>query len=103
MNTNRRDFLRNLGSKAAGAAATVVTPVMAYDFSHELKRLSGQFNQKLDKVSDLIGAKTEQLSNRIDSVALTQTYQQTMIHLIFLLLIISYVIDGGMTTWLFIQ
>ena len=103
MNIKRRDFLRGLGSKTAAAATAVVTPTVAYaeELSSEMKKLSDQLHEKLSSTASVLGDRIGQVSNRMDAAALTMAYQQAQLHLIFLLLFISFVIDGGMSlTWL---
>ena len=104
MDNKRREFLKNFGRKTAGATAALTVPAMAYanQFADDLKHLSGEFQHKLNETSQVLGDKISHVSNRLDGAALTMAYQQAQLHLIFLLLLISFAIDGGMTlTWLF--
>jgi len=106
MNTRRREFLRNLGSKTAAAATAVATPTAIYaeQFSSEMKKLSGQFQKKLSHTASALTDQIGQVSNRMDAAAMTMACQQAQLHLIFLLLFISFVIDGGMSlTWLMLN
>jgi hypothetical protein len=102
MDKDRRTFFRDLGAKAAGIAAASVPPAISQiDFTTEFKKFSDSMNDKFDDAVASFGKGYDQLSNRLDAAALTQTWQQAQIHLIFLLLLISFAIDGGMTlTWL---
>ena len=103
MDIKRRDFLRGLGSKTSAVAAAVVTPAMTYadELSSEIKKLSGDLHEKHSGTASSLGERIGQVSNRMDAAALTMAYQQAQLHLIFLLLFISFVIDGGMSlTWL---
>jgi len=77
MDQTRRDFFRDLGAKTAGVAATVITPTLAH--------------------AEQLGEQIREVSSRIDASALMLSYQQTQIHLLFLLLVVSFAIDGGMT------
>ncbi len=57
MDKNRREFFRNLGNKTVSAAAAVTIPAASYaaDFGAEIKKLSGDFSQKLAKTTEMIG------------------------------------------------
>lgn len=104
MDNKRRDFLKNLGRKTATAAAAVTAPTMAYadQFAEDLKHLSGEFQYKLAQTSQTLGNKISHVSARVDAASVTMAWQQAQLHLIFLLLLISFAIDGGMTlAWLF--
>jgi len=100
MDKNRRDFFRNLGSKSAVLAAGTVVPAIVYmdTFKIEIDPLSRELNQKLAKSTDGLKAQIRSLNNRLDRAALTMTYQQAQICFIFLLLLVSFAIDAGMTT-----
>ena len=100
MDKNRRDFFRNLGSKSAVLAAGAVAPAIVYmdSFKIELDTLSRELNQKLAKSTDELKAQIHSLNYRLDRAALTMTYQQAQICFIFVLLLISFAIDAGMTT-----
>ncbi|MBT8449683.1 MAG: hypothetical protein KJO69_08335 [Gammaproteobacteria bacterium] len=103
MDSKRRDFLRNLGAKTAVAAAAVATPAMDYaaSFKEELGRVSDEFQQKLSSTTADLGDRITHLGNRVDAAAINLTYQQAQLNLIFLLLVISFAIDGGMSlAWL---
>ena len=99
MDKNRRDFFRNLVSKSAVLAAGAVAPAIVYmdTFKIEIDALSRELNQKLAKSTDDLKAQIRSLNNRLDSAALTMTYQQAQICFIFLLLLISFAIDAGIT------
>jgi len=113
MDTKRREFFKVFGAKTAAAATAVVTPTVVYaeQFSDEIKKLSGQFNEKLSETASALGDRIGlvsdsigQVSDRVDAASLTMAYQQAQLHLIFLLLFISFVIDGGMSlTWLMLN
>jgi hypothetical protein len=99
MDSKRRDFFCNLGSKTAGIAACAVAPTMVQlsSLSDEIKKLNSQFNQKLSQTTAEIVNQLGGLNNRLDKAILTMTYQQMQLHFIFLLMVISFLIDGGMT------
>lgn len=109
MNQNRRDFFRTIGTKTAGIAASVAAPAAlhAESLSKHLRETSTAFSDKLssttrelnERLSEATTETTEQvreLTNRIDTSALVMSYQQVQINLIFMLLLISFAIDGGM-------
>ena len=103
MDSKRRDFFRDLGSKTAGIAACAVAPSMAQlsSLSDEIKKLGTQFNQKLSQSTAEFAEQLGRVNFRLDKAALTMTYQQLQLHFIFLLLVLSFVIDGGFTLfWL---
>ena len=105
MDQKRRDFFRNLGSKSAGLAAGAVAPTVLYAsyLKNDMEALSRKLNQKLSKSADDLKSQIESLNNRLDRAAIAMTYQQVQIAFIFLLLLVSFVIDAGMTaTWIII-
>ena len=100
---NRRDFFSNMGRKTAAVAAGVATPALVHlnSLSDELKAMSKDLKGKLGFVSAEVKEQVQSLHNRLDGAAMTLTYQQIQLHLIFLLLILSFAIDAGFTTtWL---
>lgn len=99
MDSKRRDFFRNLGSKSAGIAACAVAPTMVQlaSLSDEIKKLGSQFNQKLNQSAAEMTEQFALLNDRFDKAVLTMSYQQMQLYFIFLLLVISFAIDGGMT------
>ena len=99
MDKKRRDFFRGLGSKTAGIAACAVAPTMVQlsSLSDEISKLSSQFNQKLSQSTAEIAEQLAGINDRFDRAVLTMTYQQMQLYFIFLLLVISFAIDGGLT------
>jgi len=110
MNQSRRDFFRNLGAKTAGVAASMAAPAMlhaealteqihttAKDLNDKINVGAAELNEKIKETTSEIKDQMHRLGNRIDTSALLLSYQQAQIHLIFLLLVISFAIDGGMT------
>jgi hypothetical protein len=99
MDSKRRDFIRGLGNKTAGIAACTVAPTMAHlsSLSEEIKGLGGQFNKKLSQSAAEFNEQLGLLNQRLDRAVVTMTYQQMQLYFIFLLLVISFAIDGGMT------
>ena len=68
-----------------------------------MEALSRKLNQKLSKSADDLKSQIESLNNRLDRAAIAMTYQQDQIAFIFLLLLVSFVIDTGMTaTWILV-
>ena len=100
MDHKRRDFFRNLGSKSAGLAVGAVAPTMLYvgSLKKEMASMSQEFNQKLVKTTGELISQIQSLNGRLDRAVLAMTYQQAQIYFIFLLLLVSFVIDAGMTT-----
>ncbi len=99
MDGKRRDFFRDLGSKTAGIAACTVAPTMVQlsSLSDEIKKLGSQFNQKLSQSANEFTEQLGRVNYRLDKANLTLTYQQMQLYFIFLLLLISFAIDGGLT------
>jgi len=110
MNQSRRNFFRNLGTKTAGAAASMAAPAMlhaealteqihatAKDLNNKINESAAELNERLRETTSEIKEQMNGLGNRIDASALLLSYQQAQIHLIFLLLVLSFAIDGGMT------
>ncbi|MBT3966076.1 MAG: hypothetical protein HOF48_00820 [Gammaproteobacteria bacterium] len=110
MNQDRRDFFRNIGTKTAGAVASVAAPaaIHAESLSNQIREASSSLTEKLTNTAtelneQLSNAATETqkqvrgLTNRIDTSALMLSYQQVQINIIFMLLILSFAIDGGMS------
>jgi len=99
MDQTRRDFFRDLGAKTAGVAATVITPTLAHaeQLGEQMGQVTTELSEKIKESSSELGEQIRGVTNRIDVSALILSYQQAQIHLIFLLLVISFAIDGGMT------
>ncbi len=103
MNKSRRDFFRNLGRKTAGVAATVVTPTLAHaeqlgmQFSEQIEKVGADLGSRISETASEAREQIQGVSDRIDTAALLAGYQQAQINLLFLLLAISFAIDGGMT------
>ena len=109
MNQDRRDFFRNLGTKTAAAAASVAVPaaVHAEVLSNQIRESSDELRAKLsdtaseinERISETAGEAREQIrgvTDRIDTAALVAGYQQAQINLLFMLIALSFAIDGGM-------
>ena len=104
MDNKRRDFFRGIGNKTAGIAASAVAPTMVQlsSLSEEIRKLGSQFNQKLSLSTAEMTEQLALLNDRFDKAVLTMTYQQMQLYFIFMLLVISFAIDGGMTLlWTF--
>ncbi len=101
MDQDRRKFFRNLGAKTASVAVGAAIPAAYHTqkLALELKELAKDLNSKLSETTAQLGSQIGALSDRLDANALTMTYQQAQITLIFLLLLISFAIDGGMTLY----
>ena len=99
MDGERRDFFKSLGSKSAGIAACAVAPTAAHFslLSEEIRKLGNQFNQKLNQSTAEFTEQLAILNSRFDKAVRTMTYQQMQLYFIFLLLLISFAIDAGMT------
>lgn len=104
MDNNRRNFFRKITENAAFAAVSVTAPALAYagDFSAEMKKLSDNLNQKLSSRTEALGQRISDLGNRVDAASINQAYLQAQLHLIFLLLVISFLIDGGLSLSMFV-
>lgn len=102
MDIDRRDFFKGLGKKTAGLASGAAVPSLVYlsSLSEDLKALSQDMNSKLSKVSSEVKEQLQSLHTRLDGAALTMTYQQMQISIIFFLLLFSFAIDAGLTTYL---
>jgi len=109
MNQTRRDFFRNLGTKSAGAAASIAAPALlhaealteqihatAKDLNNKINENAAELNGKIKETTSEIKDQVHELGVRLDTTALLLSYRQAQIHLIFLLLVISFAIDGGM-------
>lgn len=103
MNHRRREFLKNLGTKGTSAVAAVATPAAVYakDFSHDIKALSDNLNAKITQKTAVLGEQIGKVGQRVESIDMRMSYQQFQLHLIFLLLLVSFLIDGGFSAiWL---
>jgi len=103
MDIKRRDFFKKFGSKTAAVAAGVAAPALVHLdlLSDGLTALSKDLNNKLGLVSAEVKEQIQLLHNRLDGAALTMSYQQLQLYFIFLLLVLSFAIDAGMTAiWL---
>ena len=99
MDINRRDFFSKMGKKASVAAAAVAAPVLVNlnALSDEFKAFSMEMNGKLGAVTSEAKEQVHALSNRLDGTALQLSYQQVQLYFIFLLLVLSFGIDAGLT------
>jgi hypothetical protein len=97
---NRRDFFEILRRKTASLAASTAAPGLAYinSISDELKALSKDLNRKLGVMPAEMKNRLQALHSRLDEAALAMSYQQMLLYFIFLLLVLSFAIDAGMTT-----
>ncbi|KHF25003.1 hypothetical protein [Solemya velum gill symbiont] len=103
MNNRRREFLKNLGTKSASVAVAVATPTAAYakDFSSEVKVLSDKLKSEMTQKTAILGEQVSRIGQRVETIDMRMSYQQFQLHLIFLLLLISFLIDGGFSViWL---
>lgn len=103
MDPTRRDFFKNLGAKGAGITASVVAPAITYtqQFSEEIEKVSSRLNEQIKDATNEIHDQVRGVSERVDASALMMGYQQTQINLIFLLLLLSFAVDGGIVlSWL---
>ena len=64
--------------------------------SNDLSTLSSDLNDKIGQVSAEMKEHLKALHNRLDGAALAMSYQQ--LYFIFLLLVLGFAIDAGMTT-----
>jgi len=105
MDMNRRAFFSNMARKTASVAASASVPALMHinSLSDKMKILSKDLNGKLGSVSAEMKEQVQSLHNRLDGAALTMSYQQMQLYFIFLLLILSFAIDAGITTiWLLV-
>jgi hypothetical protein len=105
MDINRRDFFSKMGKKASVAAAAVAAPTLVglNSLSDDFKAFSMEMNGKLGLVTAEVKQQLHGLNNRLDSTALKLSYQQVQLYFIFLLLILSFGIDAGITAaWVII-
>lgn len=95
---NRRDFIRRLGQAATMASSAGTAAAGAFSAATDAwKVTSKQLHSRIDKLTNQIQAFEAQMSGRMNELALDLEYQRWMLRIIFLLLIISFAIDGGMT------
>ena len=102
MDQSRRDFFRNLGVKSAGITASIITPTITYtQFREEIDKVASNLNKRIIETTSEMNDQVRSVTDRMDASALMLSFQQAQINLIFLLLILSFAIDGGMTLfWL---
>ena len=100
MDMKRRDFFSNMGKKTATIAAGAAAPALLHlnSLSDEMKALSKDLNGKLGAISAEVREQVQSLHNRLDGAALAMSYQQMQLYFIFLLLVLGFAIDAGMTT-----
>ena len=113
VNQDRRDFFRNIGTKTAGIAVSVATPAIVHtaafseqigsattELNHKLSEATTKLNQQVTSLASEVGDQVSGLRNKIDTSALMLSYQQIQLNIIFMLLLISFAIDGGTTFYL---
>ena len=99
MDIKRRDFFGNMGKTASVVVAGVVAPTLLHlnSVNDEFKTFCMDMNGKLGSVTDEVKEQLNSLSNRLDGTALKLSYHQVQLYFIFLLLVLSFGIDAGMT------
>jgi len=99
MDMKRRDFFSNFGRKTAAVAVSAAAPALVHmnSLSDELKALSQELNGKIGSVSAEVKEQIQSVHNRLDGAAMTMSYQQMQLYFIFLLLVLSFAIDAGIT------
>ena len=99
MDIKRRDFFSEMGKKASVVAVGVVAPTLMHlnALNDEFKAFSEEMNGKLGSVTAEVKEQLHSLNNRLDGTALKLSYQQLQLYLIFMLLVLSFCIDAGMT------
>ena len=97
MDIKRRDFFSNFGRKTAAIGAAAPALVHLNSLGDDLIALSKELNGKLGSVSAEVKEQFQSVHNRLDGVALTMSYHQIQLYFIFLLLVLSFAIDAGMT------
>ena len=100
MDMKRRDFFSNMGKKTAAVAVGAAAPALVHlnSLSDELRALSKELNGKLGVMSAEVKEQVQSLHNRLEGAALAMSYQQIQLYFIFLLLVLGFAIDAGMTT-----
>jgi hypothetical protein len=100
MDMKRRDFFSNMGKKTVAIAAGAAAPALLHlnSLSDELRALSKELNGKLGVMSAEVKEQVQSLHNRLEGAALAMSYQQMQLYFIFLLLVLGFAIDAGMTT-----
>lgn len=84
-------------ASSAGAAAAGAFSTATESATDAWKVTSKQLHSRVDKLASQIQAFETQVSSRLDELTMDLEYQRWMMKLIFLLLIISFAMDGGMT------
>lgn len=102
---DRRDFLSSISALPASAiGATAAAADTVIDYSRDAgDALMAEVEQRLEHLSQQFSELTGRLSNRLDGTTLQLNLltgqlaaQQAMLKLLFLLVLLSFVIDGGM-------
>ena len=98
MTKDRREFFRSIARKSAGLAACAAPSIMtSIDFYREIKALGANLNKKLIENTSRINERMNKLSGQLDTVMLRLEYQQFQLIFIFLLLVVSFAMDFGLT------
>lgn len=116
MDSSRREFFRNFGDKTVTATVSVMIPsvMQAVENSSDFEKysaqintkindLAGEYSEKMNKTKSDLARRIGLLNLRLHASDLCLAKQQLQLHIIFLLLLVSFAIDAGMSiTWLFI-
>ncbi len=104
MAMNRREFIKDFGTKSAGVAAgaTAFVAAQADALKKDVADLGQGLDAKLSAATADIKNHMGQLSSRMDKAALRLAHQQVQLYFIFLLIAISFAIDAGMSSAMFI-
>lgn len=93
---NRRDFIRNSARSAAAAAVPIAGAAVAGG-SELYERLSGQ----IGRTAESLQASLREMSASLGAISDRVDYLELKYRLVMALLVISMLVDGGMTWMLF--
>ena len=86
-----------VGAVNAATTASASFTTLNESFKPEFDEMFSVFKKQMDTASNMVTNQFSQLSQRVDAASLKLAHQQIQLYIIFMLLVVSFVIDGGIS------
>ena len=102
MNKDRRQFFKEFSVNAAAAVISTARPIGAdlgafsKDINAKIIKLRKEVSDQISGLSRATNSKLDQFNEQLHLAVTRIDYQQMQLNLIFVLLLISFLLDGGM-------
>ena len=96
---DRRNFFKAVGAGAVNAATTASASFVSLNesFKPELDAIYSDLKKQLGQTSKKVAGQLSVIGQRVDAASMQLAHQQMQLYIIFMLLVVSFVIDGGMS------